>query len=452
MLRLREVHIRQYRAVAPDTKLRFGDEQVFLLGRNGSGKSTLLELLARLIACDMSAVRAEDDPVDVEWVLEWSTALMDGTATHRLRFRFVVAPEVVEPLTVADSDYDARSTPAPGTPTWTLEGTFARASEPAEVVLQAFRYGSDMLPVFEPASYSADAISRRPPPDPFGTTFLSSLARYLRPRGEPEVRAAQLALFLPIGLFQAPIISRFDEALGAYTNLVAPEPSGDGGATIESGHRHLVRRFVPNELFVALMESGGTNDEANPLTLHSTLTLANEAPATLLHTMARLLGAEDVSLHPRLQQRDAKGRSLWRGFDLYITWPGGLMHRHDQLSFGQKRLIAFLWYADVFAQVPLLTDELTNGLHSTWVSELVDLLAGRQAFHAVQNPLLLDMSGPGAEDQVATRFVLCEAITTDDGRAWRWRNPSPTEARRLYSAWDAGFQHLSEVLVSEGLW
>jgi hypothetical protein len=56
------------------------------------------------------------------------------------------------------------------------------------------------------------------------------------------------------------------------------------------------------------------------------------------------------------------------------------------------------------------------------------------------------------EEEIPGRFILCEATGGDEGRLWCWRNPTPDEARRLRCAWDAGFQQLSEVLLSEGLW
>ncbi|MBK9369547.1 MAG: ATP-binding protein [Deltaproteobacteria bacterium] len=163
-------------------------------------------------------------------------------------------------------------------------------------------------------------------------------------------------------------------------------------------------------------------------------------------------GALDVELRPRLVEEDEQGHGLWRTFDIFVRWPGGLKQRHDHLSFGQKRMLAFLWYQAVYHNVPVFTDELTNGLHAAWARQITDLLAGRQAFHAVQNPLMLDMAGPGSEEETASRFVLCETEVSETGRRWRWRNPTAEEAHELRVAWDAGFQSLSEILLSRGLW
>jgi hypothetical protein len=88
------------------------------------------------------------------------------------------------------------------------------------------------------------------------------------------------------------------------------------------------------------------------------------------------------------------------------------MHHHSELSFGQKRLIALIWRMGVGVNLPLLTDEMTNGLHAGWVQAIIDHLGPRQGFHAVQNPLLLDRYGPGeGPEEIAGRFVICTVET-----------------------------------------
>ena len=80
------------------------------------------------------------------------------------------------------------------------------------------------------------------------------------------------------------------------------------------------------------------------------------------------------------------------------------------------------------------------------------MLGERQGIHAVQNPLLVDKVGPGTAEQVQGRFVLCTVEIVNGRRQWRWRNPTPDEAADIKSAWDAGFQQLSEILYARGYW
>jgi hypothetical protein len=136
-----------------------------------------------------------------------------------------------------------------------------------------------------------------------------------------------------------------------------------------------------------------------------------------------------------------------------FAWGGGALHHHSELSFGQRRLIALIWRMGVGVNLPLLTDEMTNGLHAGWVQAIIDHLGPRQGFHAVQNPLLLDRYGPGeGPEEIAGRFVICTVEPGERGRQWRWRSPTSVECERLWAAYIAGYQHLSELLISEGLW
>lgn len=238
---------------------------------------------------------------------------------------------------------------------------------------------------------------------------------------------------------------RFDEALSRYDRIVGEGPQAERVVMMERG-------FQTTGVPIPWL-THGAGEEGRPTALRPTVideaTTPIDGPANELR---RLLGAVRLELVPRLLETNSRGHHLYQGFDLYVTWRGGVTHRHNQLSFGQKRLFAFLWYSSVSPDSPVFTDELANGMHAEWVQRLLDRLAGQQAFHAVQNPLLLDLSGPGEPMEISHRFVLCTVEDTTEGRRWRWRNPDAQEARRLHAAWSAGFQSLSEVLRSEGLW
>ena len=123
----------------------------------------------------------------------------------------------------------------------------------------------------------------------------------------------------------------------------------------------------------------------------------------------------------------------------------------DQLSYGQKRLLIFLYYISAFSQV-IISDELVNGLHHEWIEACVRAMQGKQAFLTSQNPLLLDHLSFESQEEVRKTFLLCSATPQPSGDVMQWKNMSQTEAEIFYQAYQVGIQHVSEILHSEGLW
>lgn len=454
MLRLRRVHIRRFRSVAPDTKLEFGPGAVFLLGRNGSGKSTLLDLLGCLISCDFSALR-NDEPIDIEWEAEWEKAHLG------IHFKFIVAVHDDEPSKQPDGgseggvEYLAERLRVVE---WALSGSirmpsFELASNEQRIPaagssipgILSFRLGSKSKPRVSVALRSGTRM-RLGQLSPFEAGFFPTMLSDFSE--SPELQGGELADFahtLWVSLHRQSV-RRFDESLDVFdliTGMSSHERRAEIELTSRQGH---TRFFVPWELLRLWLTPEGLSK--NRLWSSEDGALPSTSLPSLLMDM---LGAAGVEILPRLVEQNEE-RSRWRGFDVLVHWRGGIKHRHDHLSFGQKRLLAFLWYRSVYSEFPALTDELTNGMHDEWVRKIIDLLDGRQAFHAIQNPLLLNRSGLGQADEIPRDFVFCTVETSEAGRVWRWRNPSAGEARRLRSAWEIGFQQLSEILYSEGLW
>ncbi|MCK6523891.1 hypothetical protein L6R49_20985 [Myxococcota bacterium] len=469
MLRLRRVHIHKYRGVLPGEELRFGPEAVFVLGRNGAGKTTFLELLTRLVACDVSHFVKEGGAVDVEWELGWESARLRQVG-HTLQLRYIQEP--ADPPAQILVGHTNATPPAPP-PIWRLEGLLTPFTQPINFSTTG-----------NSESASAPSISDKLYPPLKFVLSHDQTFRFTNPTNEVDI-AVELQevanfeeaslLFVAWAISEADIalilnetrsvwfsalvyfsrfpqsspIARFDEALEAFRSIVG----GPGShATLPVAEAHETggsdsSRFIPTELLPPNFSAIPT-----PLTNQTFRPDALPENSRFLAPLFEAFGALDVELRPRLVEEDEQGRGLWRTFDIFVRWPGGLKQRHDHLSFGQKRMLAFLWYQAVYHEVPVFTDELTNGLHAAWARQITDLLAGRQAFHAVQNPLMLDMAGPGSEEETPSRFVLCETEVSETGRRWRWRNPTAEEAHELRVAWDAGFQSLSEILLSRGLW
>jgi hypothetical protein len=126
---------------------------------------------------------------------------------------------------------------------------------------------------------------------------------------------------------------------------------------------------------------------------------------------------------------------------------------HERLSFGQKRLFAFLWYLAVRRNLPVVADELFNGLHHDWIKICLDRLYERQSFLATQHPYLLDHVPVESAEGVKKSFVRCTLENDAEGHEQMvWRNFTDEEAERFFVAHQTGVQFVSEILKSEGLW
>lgn len=424
MLRLVELHVRKFRDLVDGGPLRFGPGPVFLLGPNGSGKTTLLELIAVLLTDDLGPLFKEEDAVDLSWALE---AEGEGeTPTTRLELSLSI--DAVSRSTSTDARTAKRERRG-----WAIHGKLPARSQDEQTLEFRESPGGSVSYNFGAQTISIEGL------DPESIVEQEGYLEIVRTHmdvvaAEHDLDSEGLDRFLEIiGRYIYRRLTRFDEALTLYDKIlgVHDEPV----ELLEQPFMAVVPQDLPDWVRAP---TDGMNIDTN----HPDLTL-----------LTRLLGAERVEFRLRLVSDDGRGRRRWRGFDIYVHWGGGAMHHHSELSFGQKRLIALIWQIGVGVNLPLLTDELTNGLHAGWVQAIIDHLGPRQGFHAVQNPLLLDRYGPGeSAADVAGRFVICTVETAERGRQWRWRSPTPEECERLWERFITHYQPLSELLLSESLW
>jgi energy-coupling factor transporter ATP-binding protein EcfA2 len=424
MLRLVELHVRKYRDLVDGGPLRFGPGPVFLLGPNGSGKTTLLELIGVLLGDDLGPLFREEDAVELSWVLEAE----GGGETPTTRLELDLSIDAVS-RTRTDERTAKRTRRG-----WSINGVLpARSQNEQTLEFREFAGGS--------LSYRFGAQEISPEDSEAGSEveqpgYLNTVCFHLglAAAGHDLDATSYDRLYGITDRRTFRRLTRLDEALTQFDQIVGLHD--ESVELLEQPNIAVMPQELPN--WVSSLTDGKTIDSTD----HPDLTL-----------LTHLLGADRVEFRPRLVSDDGRGRRRWRGFDIYVHWDGGAMHHHSELSFGQKRLIALIWRMGVGVNLPLLTDEMTNGLHAGWVRAIINHLGPRQGFHAVQNPLLLDRYGPGEQaEDIAGRFVICTVETAERGRQWRWRSPTPEECERLWQAYLAGFQHLSELLISEGLW
>ncbi len=132
-------------------------------------------------------------------------------------------------------------------------------------------------------------------------------------------------------------------------------------------------------------------------------------------------------------------------------WEDGTFISHAHLSYGQKRLVTFFYYLACNSPI-VIADELVNGLHHRWITASIEALGERQAFLTSQNPLLLDYIPITSVAEVRRSFVLCRGEPREGRPGSIWENMSEDDARELFSAYEVGVEHVSEILQSRGLW
>ena len=138
---------------------------------------------------------------------------------------------------------------------------------------------------------------------------------------------------------------------------------------------------------------------------------------------------------------------FYQGLSFNVRHENGETTTHDVLSYGQKRLLTFLYYLAVNDYV-VIADELVNGLHHSWIRLCLDQIGTRQAFLTSQNPLLLDYLPPSSVEQAQRQYIECRS----EGDQLVWENMSKADAESVMTAWDAGIQQVSEILEIRGLW
>lgn len=432
MLRLTRLTIHKFRDCAPTT-LHFGRGPVFLLGSNGGGKTTLLELLSSLAACDLTRFESDPEALDLEWVM---TLECDGAQPEvqlHQRARLAALPER-EP-------WAPRSALGPWA--WTCSAWVREGDINVEVTVKDGQL----------AVKSGQGWELRATRTPFG--FGRAIHNAMADLSEDPAPQFQDAMEPILRALPYVLVGRIDEALSCFETILGTE-----------GHRSSktpwiaaaeASAFVANPTPPYAASMTGLPLQYSPLlySLHNSAQLTSSAQDSPNHifpeALTDLLKA-DVRCSPKFRERTREGVTTYVGFDFHIHWPDGSIQSHDRLSFGQKRLLAILWFLACERFGPVFTDELSNGLHASWIVRILQLLGDQQAFHATQNPLLLDLAGPGPEGALAQRIVRCEVELVDGRRRWTWRNPTEAEAARISEGYAQGFQHLSEVLQSEGLW
>lgn len=425
VVKLRRLKIRKFRNVE-ETELSFDDGVNVLLGKNGTGKTTLLHLLSMIFRSDFSAIQGE--AFDIEYELRWG----DGhSAAIVLTNRVETAPPLLPGLTPAMRfAHEFQVTFGLGAESFTLRGSS----------------GNDTM-------LGGKALGRE---DPFRPLFLVMLAvgveatrpgflrEFLVPRPTPSE-----GLEFPVS---APNAFRFDEALLAFRAMT---PAGAhvevsaGSPTACTWLQYLSNGMLAHAFLPPAMATSRT-----PESDEISLTLGLDTHQRL-GDWAPLLGFNAVHWkadQPEIAEGGPHRTMKFTRFSFNLERRDGTSVPHDRLSYGQKRLLALLYYLAANQQV-VVADEIVNGLHHEWIEAVVRRIGPRQAFLTSQNPLLFDFLDVESGEQASRMFVLCAAEEDEKGATTlTWRNMTVEEGDDFYRAAQTGVQYISEILLQRSLW
>jgi hypothetical protein len=216
-------------------------------------------------------------------------------------------------------------------------------------------------------------------------------------------------------------------------------------------------RFIPRQLREAVL--------AKPRHDHALGSLQfSQESLRFLQRVVDILGVHGVTLVVSLDRKlvasldrkvasesEEDDRFIYNGFEFRVTLADGAIISHKHLSYGQKRLLSFFYYAACNPDI-VIADELVNGLHYEWIEACLQEIQDRQTFLTSQNPVLLDMLPFQSADDVRRSFILCSNEMRDGRVQMVWRTMSEQSANAFYRAYDTQALQVSEILRTNDLW
>lgn len=446
---IRRVTIHQLRNVKPGCTFELHRGLNLLLGRNGTGKTTLLQWMADFLSGNLKAW--EDEPYHVKIEIDVETETQPASVhvevkNHASRF----------PL----RDILAHGS---GEQKW---GEQLRGNAVPSAI-SSIEVGQDRYQIrAKPPFLSLDANGRALYKDiqievPFAEILARNVHFMLQMAAEPEnvfdraivttspvvldhVRDKIISIAAHIGSYTQ--ITRFDESLSFSDRLLVGANSqwrlsiaSNGATTIYTQSKTRFRDSIIAHL--------PTDAPA--------LTLSDRIIGGFLRKAVDLFDYRGATASISLLEKAnlPKNVSYYEYGNLRFSFHlrDGSIIPHDALSYGQKRMLAFLYYLELNPRF-IVVDELVNGLHHAWIEACIEEIGDRQGLMTSQNPLLLDHMSFDSVEDVRTSFILCRSERKGDSEQLIWRNPTEEEAQSFFDAYQVGIQHVSEILVDEGLW
>lgn len=322
-VKLKRLKIEKYRNVAPGTVLEFNDGFNVLLGQNGTGKTTLLKLIAMVTASRFESLKETE--FSLSYTLEYASARVDIAIENR---RSDSKPLLNEPFS------------------WSYRIEMRVDQPPQSINLSAA--ANQMLVSL---GNQAEEKTSVPAVNPFERNFLASAfgaaSYHISEHGQNVA-----TVFLELLHFESRDITqvrRFDEVLGGLDSLTGVATSSEAPSaafqfvrpTNGSHPRERDRStFIPSQLLQIMKERSSSSRSLDWIVVeHENIDFLSKA--------VELMGFKKAQMILRLRKREPVegGERLTFGhFEFTITLDDETVIPHESLSYGQKRLLAFLYY------------------------------------------------------------------------------------------------------------
>jgi ABC-type lipoprotein export system ATPase subunit len=429
MVKLQWLQVNKFRTIKPGTRLTFNPGYNVLLGQNGTGKTTLLNLVAATIKSDFASYKDIDFDLSYELASDKVTALI---SVHNEHHSFPIP---------SASDGISHEVPMPdiGLRASLLSTTVSISEKQTGLTLSLEIKGTRGLARRTDQQHPGTAVELGfsfAEGFPLWAFIVSGVRQWADASGtEPSTEV--------FDLFFEFSTTRFDESLEYFNSLNDLELSLTRHA---NGHISFGGNLEPTRVFgdfvVNLARTQWGLDRY----------VLTETDLPFLKDAINLLDFESAEAILELKSSNKHGKidsMRLGGLRFYFSHRGGWKISEKMLSYGQKRMLAFMQYLAT-TKSTVIADELVNGLHHRWIRACFESLGHRQVFLTSQNPLLLDYLSFQSPEEVRRTFILCNWEKGSEQIVWE--NMSPDAAADFFDSYKVGFQQVGELLQSKGLW
>lgn len=425
MLKLKWLRVNKFRSVRPGTLLTFSPRYNVLLGQNGTGKTTLLNLVSAAVRSDFSEFEKE------EFDIEYELASHEASAHASVRNAHQSDPVQQAIESIPGGILTAAGLSLGHARKYIFTSKFKLISALcADPIKTTYSENSNITTELQSQTYN-----RTWPP----SLLLSSehaLVGLLELRNRGHINQELFSEFAFLLTYRRN--RRFDESFKYLEHIQTT--------------RYMFQR-TPNtpisndpefldtpEALQLIKENWGRQHY-----------MFSQQQMPFLDKLSHLLAFERIDAALELHEastRENEESLVLNGLRFFFHANGELII-DEKLSYGQKRMLAFLYYSSLARDI-VIADELVNGLHHQWIRACIEEIGERQAFLTSQNPILLDYLTFDSPEQVRSTFILCGRDTQSNQLTWQ--GMSQEAAEDFYDSYKVGFQHVGELLQTKGLW